>query len=80
MWPPANPTNARSSPLTTRVEEEDVLARAKLPRLAIQEELLDLYFTYVHPILPIVHKKSFLEAFRAEYVTIKFSNSSLIDQ
>lgn len=35
-----------------------------LPDMPMQEHLLELYFTYVHPSLPIVHKQSFLEIFR----------------
>ena len=33
----------------------------KLPDAATQKELLEIYFAYVHPALPILHKQSFLE-------------------
>ncbi|KAF8960867.1 fungal-specific transcription factor domain-containing protein [Flammula alnicola] len=31
----------------------------------VQEHLLDLYFTYVQPLFPIVHKQSFWESYKA---------------
>jgi len=34
-----------------------------LPPIHVQDLLLDLYFTYVHPTLPVIHKTRFL----AEY-------------
>lgn len=42
----------------------------ELPVKEIQEHMLNLYFTYVHPYLPIIHKQSFIAAFRDEYVSI----------
>lgn len=38
--------------------------RVKLPDAATQEELLEIYFAYVHPALPVLHKQSFLEELR----------------
>jgi hypothetical protein len=43
--------------------DEDV---GLLPSKETQELLLDLYFTYVHPSFPIIHKKEFFEIFRNE--------------
>lgn len=43
---------------------EDRLAQ-KLPPVQEQDFLVELYFTYVHPILPVVHKASFMEAYGA---------------
>jgi len=57
VWPPLPPT------LQTRSKSDDEFA-SRLPSVEIQEHLIELYFTYVHAILPIVHKSSFLEAFR----------------
>lgn len=37
---------------------------AVLPSLQRQEMLLTLYFTHVHPVLPIVHKSGFLKSWR----------------
>ncbi|KAL6306894.1 fungal-specific transcription factor domain-containing protein [Sparassis latifolia] len=57
VWPPLPPnTRTRSKVL------EDFSPR--LPDAATQELLLELYFTYVHPALPIVHKRAFMEDFR----------------
>lgn len=56
VWPPL-PWNATSAKASTD-------SSPTLPDLPIQEHLLDLYFTYVHPALPIVHKQTFLEDFR----------------
>ncbi|KAK0469332.1 fungal-specific transcription factor domain-containing protein [Desarmillaria tabescens] len=36
-----------------------------LPSPALQDHLLNLYFTYVHPSLPVIHKRSFQEAYKA---------------
>jgi len=59
VWPPL--------PISAHPKSESDLA-VTLPPKEVQEHLLDLYFTYVHPFLPIIHKQSFLEAFREEYV------------
>ena len=32
----------------------------------MQEHLIDLYFIYVHPLLPIVHKRTFMEGLRKD--------------
>ncbi|KAG8904867.1 hypothetical protein FRB99_001034 [Tulasnella sp. 403] len=50
-----------------RDDEVDASATSFLPDRAKQEELLGLYFTYVHPILPLVHKRSFLRDFAARH-------------
>lgn len=57
MWPPL-PANMH----TYTVESTDDLS--KLPDPETQERLLELYFTYVHPSLPVIHKKSFFDVFR----------------
>ncbi|KAG6837321.1 hypothetical protein H0H93_011416 [Arthromyces matolae] len=36
-----------------------------LPEIHIQDRLIDLYFNYVHPIFPILHKSRFLESYRS---------------
>ncbi|KAF8240532.1 hypothetical protein L208DRAFT_1427978 [Tricholoma matsutake] len=43
---------------------EDEQMTAQLPDPAVQEHLLDLYFTYVHPSFPVVHKRAFFEAIK----------------
>lgn len=39
-------------------EEEDV--EVQMPSPEMREYLLQLYFTYVHPFFPVVHKADFL--------------------
>ena len=58
VWPPLPPAVRNSQ----RRETEEFVPR--LPDLATQELLLELYFTYVHPALPIVHKRTLMEDFR----------------
>lgn len=53
-------------------EEHDV----SMPPMHVQERLVDLYFTYMHPSLPMIHKAQFLADWRAirnGYVKITFS-------
>ena len=50
-------------------EEHDVA----MPPMHVQERLVDLYFTYMHPSLPMIHKAQFLadwKAIRNGYVSI----------
>src|SRR5882762_2504692 len=46
-------------------EEESV--QVNMPPIEEQERLLRLYFTYVHPEFPVVHKALFLTQFNARY-------------
>ena len=55
VWPPLPPA-ARNS---QRRQSEEFAPR--LPDIGTQELLLELYFTYVHPVLPIVHKPTFMD-------------------
>lgn len=48
--------------MTMNGEDEYTL---KVPDRAVQEHLIELYFIYVHPFLPVVHKRSFLDMFKA---------------
>jgi hypothetical protein len=56
VWPPL-PQSEYNPPLR---REESI----SLPDSATQEELLEIYFAYVHPALPLLHKQSFLEEIR----------------
>lgn len=47
----------------TAVGGEDEFV-SQLPDQGVQEHLLDLYFTYVHPSFPVVHKQAFFDAFK----------------
>lgn len=44
-------------------EEED--ASVQLPSRDLQAHLLRLYFTYVHPFFPVVHKQDFLHHYNS---------------
>lgn len=52
-------------------EEEDVEVRMPSPEM--QYHLLQLYFTYVHPFFPVVHKQDFLYHYNSLYVLPYFS-------
>lgn len=54
VWPPLPVTESDPQPHG----EEQVVT---LPDVATQDQLLEIYFAYVHPALPVLHKKSFLE-------------------
>ena len=66
VWPPLPATAG------TPTKGEDDWA-ACLPPLDVQEHLLELYFTYVHTQLPILHKASFMEIFRTGSVRLRTS-------
>lgn len=56
VWPPLPKGHAFAEP-------DDALP-ISLPDAQSQEGLLELYFTYVHPSLPVLHKQAFLDDFR----------------
>ncbi|KAL4247550.1 hypothetical protein ABKN59_007339 [Abortiporus biennis] len=60
VWPPL-PATAN----TPTKSEEDWATL--LPDPSEQEHLLELYFTYVHPSLPILHKQAFMDSYRYTY-------------
>ncbi|KAG5652448.1 hypothetical protein H0H81_004992 [Sphagnurus paluster] len=39
---------------------QDDMLNMPLPSILVQDRLIDLYFNYVHPIFPVLHKKRFL--------------------
>lgn len=55
FWPSAN------ADLSTVLPEVDI--PVIFPPVAMQDRLLDLYFSYVHPIFPVVHKGRFLREY-----------------
>ncbi|KAI0305366.1 fungal-specific transcription factor domain-containing protein [Multifurca ochricompacta] len=69
VWPPLPQSeyNAQS-----RDRGESV----NLPDAATQEELLEIYFAYVHPALPILHKQSFLEELRNGHISCQSGSSN----
>ena len=64
VWPPVAPNSSLHIARAQVVEAHDRAARARLPSREIQEHLLELYFSHVHPFLPILHKETFLADFR----------------
>ena len=48
------------------LQEEDI--PVDMPNIAEQERLINLYFTYVHPAFPVVHKEQFIAQFNARSV------------
>ncbi len=58
MWPnPITDVNV--------LQEEDV--NVQLPAEEIQDQLLDSYFTYVHPTFPVIHKAHFMVEYNMRY-------------
>ncbi|KAL1742298.1 fungal-specific transcription factor domain-containing protein [Schizophyllum fasciatum] len=60
VWPPAS---NRATCMTLEAADEEY--RGRLPEVRRQEELLDLYFSYVQTAFPIIHKQSFLDTFKS---------------
>jgi hypothetical protein len=58
VWPPIKDP-------TQLIQEEDL--DIKLPPPQVQEHLLQLYFTYIHPVFPLIHKTRFLTEYNARY-------------
>ncbi|KAF8624664.1 hypothetical protein AX17_006995 [Amanita inopinata Kibby_2008] len=56
VWPPL--------PSGFHQTKSDMEYMAQLPDPAVQGHLLDLYFTYVHPSFPVIHRHAFFDAFR----------------
>ncbi|KAG2045142.1 fungal-specific transcription factor domain-containing protein [Suillus americanus] len=55
FWPSAKPNTTPVPPV------EDVVVN--LPSLAVQDHLVDLYFTHAHPVFPVIHKGRFLREY-----------------
>ncbi|KAF7311124.1 Zn(2)-C6 fungal-type domain-containing protein [Mycena chlorophos] len=58
VWPLKDPA--------TIVQEEDL--DIELPPQHVQEHLLQLYFAYVHPIFPLIHKTRFLTEYNTRHM------------
>ncbi|KAF8506800.1 fungal-specific transcription factor domain-containing protein [Russula emetica] len=56
VWPPA---------VNQFIPEENV--DVSMPPLDVQRHLLDLYFIYVHPVFPVIHKSLFWKDYEATY-------------
>jgi hypothetical protein len=63
VWPPIkNPARL--------VVEEDI--EIELPPAQVQEHLLQLYFTYIHPVFPVLHKSRFLQDYKSRYASCEW--------
>jgi hypothetical protein len=71
VWPMV--PSGTGSGLGHTKDEEDELAVAQLPEAAVQEELLELYFTSVHPCFPVVHKRAFFDSIKNRQVALPLS-------
>lgn len=49
-----------------RYFEQEQAVQVELPPIEEQERLLRLYFNYVHPAFPVVHKALFWKEFNAQ--------------
>ncbi|KAG2347057.1 hypothetical protein BDR05DRAFT_877298 [Suillus weaverae] len=54
VWPPLPPSATNATDLSS-----------VMPDLAVQEHLLNIYFTYVHSAFPVLHKEAFWEGYKA---------------
>ncbi len=62
VWPPS-----KDHILHLR-EEADV--DVQLPPTHIQDHLIELYFVYIHPVYPVIHKARFLADYRSWYASV----------
>lgn len=61
VWPPAE----SRKPKTEAEILESTQAAAALPDRATMDHLLDVYWAYCHPVIPVLYKVEFLRAYRA---------------
>ena len=64
VWPQAK-NQVIASP---SAQEDDV--EVTMPPQDVQDELLELFFSYIHPIFPTIHKDRFLSEYNLRYVVI----------
>ncbi|TFK29468.1 hypothetical protein FA15DRAFT_752599 [Coprinopsis marcescibilis] len=56
VWPP-------TGPVASSIPEDDEFSR-QLPPDHVQQRLLDLYFRFIHSAFPVIHKRSFFDAYK----------------
>lgn len=72
VWPRASRSVLRvgvedvENILDPRANEKDGEKSVRLPSKEVQEELLEMYFAYVHPVLPVMIEKEFWKEYRGE--------------
>ncbi|KAK7469014.1 hypothetical protein VKT23_003510 [Stygiomarasmius scandens] len=72
VWPPL-PSMSRS------ISEDEEIA-SYLPPIELQEHLLSVYFTFVHPTFPVIHKHIFYDALRSGPPTLHSDSPPVIAQ
>ncbi|KAG9222442.1 hypothetical protein CCMSSC00406_0002777 [Pleurotus cornucopiae] len=69
MWPPSQNANLYFG------HEEDVDVR--LPPIEVQDRLIELYFTYIHPLFPVLHRIRFMEEYELnKHILLETSRNS----
>lgn len=67
VWPPSH-FYIKSYPI---FDASDI----NLPPQKLQDELIEIYFIYVHPIFPVIHKSKFLSEYHSRYCDLAYLNS-----
>ncbi|KAG2108501.1 fungal-specific transcription factor domain-containing protein [Suillus discolor] len=62
VWPPLPPSDTNTPLMGLSVMDKDLCS--VMPDLAVQEHLLEIYFTYVHSAFPVLHKEAFWEGYK----------------
>ncbi|TDL26037.1 hypothetical protein BD410DRAFT_562461 [Rickenella mellea] len=62
--------------LYTEPQPIDDIHDVELPSLDLQDVLISIYFTYVHPVLPVIHKPSFDRDYRASRTASQTAGSN----
>lgn len=71
VWPPSQ------NILSFLAQEEDV--DVQLPPVEVQDRLIALYFTYVHPVFPVIHKAHFMTEYNSKCAIISYTVISIHD-
>lgn len=64
VWPPSKDQRIHF------LKEEDI--EVELPPVVVQDHLIELYFTYIHPVFPVLHKRKFLTEYNARHSHFSF--------
>ncbi|KAJ6621140.1 fungal-specific transcription factor domain-containing protein [Mycena sp. CBHHK59/15] len=66
VWPPV-----KDPPRFIHEEDVDI----ELPAPQVQQHLLHLYFMYIHPVFPLIHKTRFLTEYNTRYLSPTLSSA-----
>lgn len=61
VWPPSKD---HMQHLAQLAQQEDNF-QLELPPIHVQDHMIALYFTYIHPAFPVIHKTRFLTDYEA---------------